>query len=286
MPELKFNLLIDNLSNQYGYQSVENNNLHAILGCNLYLPIIYGRPFILSCFATSIDGRLCYPDATSGFTIAKYNNQAIPMERYADWWNLSLGRAISDAVIIGSNSILGEHGKYVANIDVTELCEFRKNMGKSKELLHIIITRDANKISWINEEIVKNLDIPLIIFCSNAPDNLPESIILSDEFNPNINKQLIVSETLNLTTLIDDLYKKGVRTILNESPYYHHYLQEHKLLDEAWLNTSGVYIGGDIVTLGGQNQAFTALYHPHYNILTLHHVAHNFLYTRYKITYS
>lgn len=285
MSELKFNLLLDNVSNQVNYKSIYSEKLNGVLGCNLYLLCTENKPYILSCFATSVDGRLCYPDAASGFTIAKFNNKATSMERYADWWNLSLGRAISDAVIIGGNSILGEHGEYTASIDIIELQTLRNSLNKPKELLHIIVTRDANKVDWQNEEIVKNLDIPLIIFSQKTPSNLPKGIILSSKFNPNLDKQVIIDDRLDLVMLIEDLYKYGVKTILNESPYYHHYLQENKLLDEAWLNTSGVYIGGNIVTLGSQNQPFTTLSHPHYSILTLHHIAHNFLYTRYKISY-
>ncbi|MDD3266627.1 MAG: hypothetical protein PHC75_05535 [Burkholderiales bacterium] len=286
MPELKFKLLIDNISNNSFYKVINDETLSDILECKLYVQRYNNKPYIFSCFATSVDGRLCYPDATSGFTIAKYNNEAISIERYADWWNLSLGRAISDAVIIGSNSILGEHGKYIASVDIKELRELRGNLGKPEELLHIIITRDANKIDWQNEEVVKNPNIPLIIFSGNTPRNLPDNIIISDKFTRGLNKQLILDETLNLLSLINLLYENSIKTILNESPYYHHYLQEHKLLDEAWLNTSGVYIGGNIATLGLQNLPFTALSHPHYSILTLHHIAHNFLYTRYKVTYS
>lgn len=286
MPKLEFNLLIDNISKQNNYRAIDNQAIWDILSCKLYLPILNNQPYIFSCFATSVDGRLCYPDATSGFNIAQYNNQAMPMERYADWWNLSLGRAISDAVIIGSNSILGEDGKYIASVDIEELQNLRDSLGKPKELLHITITRDANKIDWQNEEIVNNPDLPLIIFSTNTPDVLPKNIIQTDEFNSKLIKQIVVDAELDLMTLINDLYQSGFKTLLNESPYYHHYLQEHKLLNEAWLNTSGIYIGGTVASLGLNNQAFSTSYHPHYTILTLHNIAHNFLYTRYKIIYS
>ena len=63
----------------------------------------------------SVDGKLNYPDLKSGFAIAKYNLAATEHERYADWWILQLARSISDAVIIGSNSLNAEPNDYVAN---------------------------------------------------------------------------------------------------------------------------------------------------------------------------
>lgn len=287
MKQFKYNLLINNLNNyDESHQVIINNNVNNILGYELRLPVILNKPFIFSCFATSVDGKLCYPDLMSGFAVAKSNYSATEYERYADWWSLLLGRAISDAVIIGSNSIIREHNEYFAGINIDELCDLRKQLGKPSNLLHIVITRDANKIDWSAEQIVKNNDIPLIILTGKLPNNLPEAIHHTQKYDKNINKQIILDNELDLVNLINDLYESGIKVILNESPYYHHYLQQHELLDEAWLNTSGVYIGGDVAALGINNHSFLYTNHPHYTILTLHHIANNFLYTRYKINYG
>ena len=58
-----------------------------------------------------------------------------------------------------------------------------------------------------------------------------------------------------------------------------------QLLDEAWINQSGVYIGGNTSSLGQFNNSFAVNIHPHYTILTLHNLAYNFVYPRYKISY-
>jgi riboflavin biosynthesis pyrimidine reductase len=243
------------------------------------------KPFIFSCFALSVDGKLCYPDVTSGFAIAKCNYLASQAERDADWWSLSLGRAISDAVIIGGNSIINEHGNYQAIIDIDELCELRKQLNKSLQLLHVIISRDSHKINWADEIIAKSTTIPVLIFIQKLPENLPQYFMVNHAYNPNDIKQVVIDENHDLERLIYQLYQHGITIILNESPYSHHYLQERQLLDEAWLNTSATYIGGQVASLGSHNHAFNAKQHPHYTILTLHSIGYNFIYTRYKIMY-
>lgn len=284
--QLKFNLLLSNSQLKTSeYMLISNLYLDNVLGSGFYLYKPINKPLIFSCFATSTDGRICYPDIKSGYAIAKGNDQATEIERYADWWNLSLGRTISDAVIIGSNSVIAEHGNYNAELSLLELKNLRHQLGKPKHLLHIVTCRDSNKIDWSNQLLAKDNDLPCVIFSKNIPDNLPSYFIVSDSYQENVIKQVVISDNMDIGKLIGELFEHGIQTILNESPYYHHYLQELKLLDEAWLNTSGVYIGGNVASLGANNSSFTMSNHPHYTILTLHSVGYNFIYTRYRISY-
>lgn len=284
--QLKFNLLLSNPQLKTDeYVLINNLYLDNVLGLGFYLHKPINKPFVFSCFATSTDGKLCYPDINSGYAIAKGNSKATEVERYADWWNLSLGRAISDAVITGSNSVIAEHGNYNAELSILELKDLRHQLGKSKHLLHIIISRDSNKIDWSNQLLAKDNDLPCVIFSRNIPHNLPSYFIVSDSYQENVIKQVVLSDSMGIGKLIGELFEHGIQTILNESPYYHHHLQELKLLDEAWLNTSGVYIGGNVASLGANNSSFTMSNHPHYTILTLHSLGYNFIYTRYKISY-
>ena len=253
------------------------------------MPKISSKPFIFSCFALSVDGRLCYPDLKSGFTIANKNFRANYNEQYADWWCLSLARTISDAVIIGSNSLLYEEYNYQAKLDINELIISRQKLNKPKNLLHILISRNISKINLDMELICQDADTPLLIYTNNLPDNLPDNFSQSELKNLSLAplKQVITtSGKLDISKLITKLHTLGINTILNESPYYHHQLQQLRLLDETWLNTSGVYIGGNVATLGQYNPSFSSINHPHYSILSVHHIAFNFLYTRYKIEYT
>jgi len=285
----EFNLLILNpILNTDNYHRISSDYITHSLQTPLYLPVCDASPFVFSCFALSIDGKLCYPDLLSGYSIAGKNNLATEEERYADYWNLMLGRSISDAVIIGRNSLMNECFKYQANIDHDELIHFRKTLNKGKDLLHIIITQDISKLDLKQEIIFQDLDIPVIIYAGKKPEKIYPGFVTRNisEINLNDTKQIVYEQDfLNISLLTNKLFSLGIKTILNESPFLHHILQDQKLLNEAWLNTSGVYIGGNITSLGQSQPPFNSTKHPHYTILSLHHIANNFLYTRYKIGY-
>ena len=74
------------------------------------------------------------------------------------------------------------------------------------------------------------------------------------------------------------LYKHGIGRFSDA--------EKLKILNEAWINTSCIYIGGNLTTLGQKNQPFNSSQHPHYTILSLHSINYNFIYTRYKINYD
>jgi hypothetical protein len=96
-------------------------------------------------------------------------------------------------------------------------------------------------------------------------------------------KNLIIVD--NWKKLISNLKQIGFNIILNESPYFHHELLQLKLLNELWLNYSGSYIGGNLIGLGNSQAPFTSKNHPDCEILTLHSLGYNFIYTRQKILY-
>lgn len=285
--QIKFkNLIYNPILDSSKYSNHQNYKISETLTYSFKAPIKNSQAFIFSCFATSIDGRLCYPDKQSGFNIAKDNLLATQEERHADWWILSLARSISDAVIIGSNSLMIENGEYTATIDINELKDFRGQLNKPEQLLHVIICRDANKVDWKSQHIIQTTNIPIVIFTLNKPQKLPSNIQIAKIYNKILQKQLIVLDNLDITKIIDTLYSSGIQTILNESPYYHHELLKSQLLDELWINTSGIHIGGNVASLGHMNTSFTSASHPHFSILTLDHIGYNFLFTRYNISYE
>lgn len=261
-----------------------NNRINELLGYNLKLPVKNDYPFLFSCFVLSLDGKLCYPDSPSGFTIAKSNHHASIMEKNADWFTLILARSISDAVIVGSNSLKLENGRYLPIINIPSLLSVRQ----SKPLWTIIICRNFNNLD-LTERIFVDNDYPLLICCldANIPTNTNFCIFQSSKLNSR--NQLKIKNILIYKPEIDNLYLKlkelEFNIILNESPYIHHDLLEKKLLDEIWLNYSFSYIGGNLTSLGQKQKAFSSTNHPDCEILTLHNINYHFLYSRQKVLY-
>lgn len=243
-------------------------------------------PFIFSCFALSIDGKLCYPDNKSGFTIAKFNQNATDTEKYADWWTLNLARSISDAIIIGTNSLKLEHGEYIPVITETILKQSRVINNLHQIPTTIVMCRDLNNINF-DDLVLKSDEYPVIILCDQINHDIPHSFIINTTDNiQNIsNKQILINNGYNLNQIFKKLYQLGFKRILNESPYYHHQLLKEQLLDEFWLNYSLVYIGGNITTLGQNQDSFTSHNHPEFKLLLLEHIDSNFLFTRQKVIY-
>ena len=167
-PYLKL-LLHNPILNKYQLR-IESAYLTESMGQTLTLPEVEQLPFLFSCFALSLDGKLCYPDNRSGFSIAKSNYRATRAEQEADWWFLMLARSISDALIIGSNSLNLEHGDYLPDINIPELSAIRDG----RPLWTIVICRN-----------LVNLDFKQILFRCFAryPDVFIQSAPLMSYIN-------------------------------------------------------------------------------------------------------
>lgn len=288
----KFHLLLKNpLLNNYGQPLLTSKFIQDTWQLGITAPLSTTKPFIISCFALSLDGKVAYPNAQSGFNIAKANNSATTNEKNADLTTLMLARSISDAIIIGTNSLYYEDGQYLPNINIEELNKARLANKKPTHLTTIIFCRDLDNINF-NDILFQNNDYPAIICCFNliqAP-TIPHAynyIDLSQLYNK---QQLGLKNIINVDGNLGELIRKfkqiGFCVILNESPFFHHQLLEHKLLDEMWLNYSSSYIGGNITSLGNQGNAFTTDDHPDNELLTLHYIDYQFLYSRWRVKYS
>ena len=265
---------------------IENSYLSDSLGHPLSLPVVAELPFLFSCFALSLDGKLCYPDNRSGFSIAKSNHQATSSEQEADWWFLMLARSISDALIIGSNSLNLEHGSYLPDINIPELSAIRD----ARPLWTIVICRNPAKLDF-KQKLFSDSNYPVIICCfDDVGADRPSGFNYYNLNDLNTKQQLGIKNIIKVDGDLKNLFLKlkqiGFNIILNESPFFHHALLEYKLLHEFWLNYSCSYIGGEITSLGNKQQSFSSISHPDTEILTLHHIDYHFLYSRQKILYS
>ena len=288
-----FNLLLKNsLIEDYTYAPLKNlSTVTDKLSYELKLPLIDGRPFLFSCFALSIDGKLCYPDKSSGFSIANSNHHATDAEKLGDWWWLMMARSISDAVIIGSNSLKAENGNYTPHINIPELMKARHNSQLPSNVLTIIMSRNLDNLD-LSQILFTNQDFQVIICCDCKLElkDIPPTYYYSKMSDVKIRSQLQQKNILYIDTdylTMYQIFKRiGLNVILNESPYTHHSLMELQLLNEVWLNYSSSYIGGNITSLGNKQNSFNSINHPDTEILTLHHINYHFLYSRQKICYK
>jgi len=287
----KLKLLLKNpILDSYKHLLLNDGYITETLGYTLAIPNIQNKPFIFSCFALSVDGKLYYPDVKSGFNIASCNYHSTEKERKADLFILMLARAMSDALIVGTNSLRNEFGNFLPDIADSNLRNIRYNRTGSLAPTTFVICRDLSNINF-SDKMFSNDSHQVVICCINSHvdlDVLPNTYAQLDFNNWMIKEDLKLKNILICSTLdelILKMHKVGFNIILNESPYFHHQLLQLKLLDEIWLNYSGSYIGGNLYGLGGTQQPFDSKSHPDCELLTLHTVGYNFIYTRQKILY-
>lgn len=276
------NLIINNQDLSTNGTEISSSYLSQILGYNLSLPDRY----IYSCFALSVDGKLRTQDDSSGYIIAHGNHKATLIERQTDYWYLNLARALADAVIVGSGILASEPSSdYLASVTIDELAILRNSLGKPQYPLHIIITRDMSKLNWPDELILQDNIYPVLIISSvgKAPSYFGK--LLSDQLIYQ-NKSYIVLEELDVVVINNYLQSNHLHNILIESPYYHHKFIEASLLHEAWLNYSGIYIGGQQTNLGSGANSLSSDNLAYYTIITMHCIGYNFLYGRYSVSYE
>lgn len=284
-------LLKHPILNTYTNIPIKSDFIHSILGYELALPNPTNpKPFLFSCFALSQDGKLNYPDAQSGFSIALANHAATVMEKNGDLFSLMLARCISDAIIVGTKSIEAENGNYLPLIAYPQLNTARQINNKLETLITIVICQSLANINFM-DKLFTDSTYPVIIACfdTNSTTPIPGYFIttlskLSTQ-NQHQNKMIIQIDR-SISTLFEYLHGCGIKIILNESPFFHHYALEHKLLDEAWINYSLSYIGGSMISLGNNQKSFNCTNHPDSEILSLHHLDYHFLYSRQRIIYN
>ena len=78
----------------------------------------------------------------------------------------------------------------------------------------------------------------------------------------------------------------GMEKVLVESPTYCHHMMREPLLDEIFINTSCIFVGGQATGIGTSSKSFPSTDHPHSEIVTMHMHSPHFIYTRYKMLYG
>ncbi|MEW5816036.1 MAG: dihydrofolate reductase family protein [Spirochaetota bacterium] len=261
------------------------------------------RVYTYGSFVVSIDGRIAFPESPDGTMIARKN--FIDSDGgLCDYWILNLLRALSDAVLMGSLTIQREP-ELTGHIHDQELEEQRIRGGKPAVPLHVIVTRSGRNLPF-RHRIITSPDIPTLIATSPrgketikghlklAHQDLGafttvEEITLEKLAGFDAPLGIIATgsgEQLNSKALLKALKLLGMNMLLIESPTFLMALMEEALLDELYLNTSSIFIGGKAPAIGERAPAFSLSQHPHAQVLTIHSHSDYFFYTRYRMRYK
>ncbi|MTI46648.1 MAG: hypothetical protein FH761_02310 [Firmicutes bacterium] len=260
------------------------------------------RPYIYSSMVLTLDGKSAFEDENKSSAISK-GNYLDPDGGLADLWILNILRTYADGIIFGAKTLQVEEN-ITGHIYDQELAEDRISILGKKEKIpwNIIVTRKGTGVP-LDHIIFKNKEVPICIATSpegfnNISHKLNrEYLVLRDKYEAkNITQKRILDKNkivfvvtgngnkINLTHTLNIFRSMGIHRLLIESPTFMYVLMQEKKLDEAFMNYSGIYAGGEFTL--GRNQAFSYKDFPATEILSIHIHRSSFLYTRQKIDYK
>jgi len=286
-----------------GEQAISCDKIDRIYGPLVFPPVPADRCYTMGSFVVSIDGRIAFPASPDGTLVAK-TNRLDPDGGLCDYWMLNLLRSACDAVIMGSLTLKWEP-HLSGRIHDTDLLEQRIRDGANPVPLHVIVSSTGNNLP-VDHHLYAQDDVPILTALSpdgaaNLLRHYPDRFILL----PTVESEADLSKlpgnlcgggskylvgvgsgsVLDAALLLKVLRRGGVRRTLVETPTFLAALMERKVLDELFLNTSGIFIGGKAITIGENFPAFTPENHPHTRVVTIHAHSDAFMYTRYRFEY-
>lgn len=304
--QIKIDLLYKSKElNHFSQKPLSSQKVRYVYGDDLMFPEApTNRPYLFSSFVMSIDGRMAYHDEPSAFYVAAKNEMA-GGGKDTDFWVLNALRAVCDGALIGGNSMAtdADYAMYCMDEDVAK---DREAAGLSKYPLNIIMTLDATDVP-LDHGLLENTTIPAILVTSPKgreylEENYKKDMLVVTDRQPleEIKKALsntcrsilpvLVSgegRTTDSKSIMKILKDIGIEKLLIESPGYGHHLIKEKMLDEIFLNKSGVYIGGgDTMVMGKNDKGFLSSAHPHMRVLSVHMYNEYFMFFRYKFNYE
>lgn len=274
---------------------VQDKKIEQIYGNFSFPDLPKNRSYTFGSFVQSIDGKIAYPESPDGTLVAK-GNLKDSGGALADYWILNMLRSVSDAVLMGDRTIAREP-ELTGHVFDSDLEKSRINAGKPAVPLHIIVSGDGSGFP-LNHQIVENPDIPLIIVSTVQGHKLLIEKLNQNFTDLNSSPGIALPENIkgilamgrdreiNLQGLLEYLKTFGINTMLIESPTFLVSLMGEELLDELYLNTSSVFIGGEAMSLGKQMESFSFGSHPHCKVISIHSHSDYFFYTRYRMEYN
>ena len=304
--EIRLNKIFDNTGKmKYTNPGVQCEEVQEVYGDLMFGDVPESRPITYASYVMSIDGKIAYEDNEVGPMIAK-KNLLDAGGASADFWVLNLLRANCDGILIGSGTLIKEPD-YSGSAYDPELLSARKEEGKPTAPWTVIVTKTGKKIPFGNP-VFSSEEIPVVV--ATSPEgfkNLKQEIrkeyyvlppadseVHKDEIKQKLKDNrgkiaVIVTGTGHETDsreLLCILRVMGMEKVLIESPAYCHHLMKEDLLDEIFINTSCVFVGGSATGIGTNGQSFLSTDHPHAEIVSIHMHSPHFVYTRYKMIYG
>lgn len=302
--QIKLSLLFSRIK-ELGYKDsgLKCKKVEAVYGDFVFPEKNNVRPFTFGSYVMSIDGKIAFEDNEVGPLIAK-NNYRDPNGGSADFWILNLLRAVCDAIIIGSGTLIKEP-TYSGSAYDPDLLKARLENGKPVAPLTVIVTRSGKNVPYANQ-VFHTEDIPILINVS--PDGLnrllkevpSNHIVLTDELLKTKKAETLIKEMhdkimivvtgkgeeTDADALLKILKRMGIDSALIESPTYCHHLMKNQLLDEIFINTSCIFVGGAAASIGSYEKSFASTNHPHAELVSMHLHSPHFYYSRYKMDYQ
>lgn len=262
------------------------------------------RSYTFGSFVVSIDGRIAYPASPDGTLVAK-TNRLDPDGGLCDYWILNLLRAACDAVIMGSMTIKREP-KLNGRVHDADLLEQRAAEGRPPVPLHVLVSSSGANLP-LDHLLFRERDIPTLTAVSpdgasalerkhpglfttlGAVTDGNDLSALSGSLEGDVTNYLLgcgQGALLDPLLLLKALRRMGIKRSLVETPTFLASLMERGALDELFLNTSGIFIGGKAITIGENYPPFTPEHHPHAKVVTIHSHSDSFFYTRYRFSYD
>lgn len=277
---------------------------------NVYGKLMFGevpedRPITYASYVMSVDGKIAFEDNEVGPMIAK-TNHLDKDGATADFWVLNLLRANCDGIIIGSGTMIKEPD-YSGSAYDPDLLQARIDNGKSVAPWTVIVTTTGKNIPFGNP-VFSQEEIPMLVATSEEGiKNLKQEItkeyyelpLVKTEEDKKKIKELIAENEGKIAVLVTGegkntdaaemlkvLRAMGMEKVLVESPTYCHHMMREGLLDEIFINTSCIFVGGQATGIGTSSKSFPSTDHPHSEIVTMHMHSPHFIYTRYKMIYG
>ena len=301
--DIKLNKMYSDFDDNYQKSSLDIKKINQVYGQLKFPDELDDRPLLFGCFVSSIDGTIAFKDNHKSGKIARNNNENLAGGK-VDLWVLNLLRAAVDGIIIGPKTLEAEEN-LTAHIFDKELLRARiEGLNKPPVPYNIIVSKTGQSIPY-DHRIFKEEQVPVIIATSPGGeeyvvDNINCNYNLIN-LNSNINDRkenrlsikenkviiLVSGEEYNLNDklLFDFLKEAGLDKISVEAPSYAHYLIQQQLLDELFLNRSGIYIGGPKFLNSNVKSSLSTKAAPSAKTITIHNYDSYFFYFRYKLVY-